>query len=118
MLANAENQSHLLQMCNELGFKYIRLEGIFQNIELHQDGTFTINYNNIDAALAFLSEHALKPYLLIGPKPLSILSHIGANERHQHLYTSDYSNINLLDPDRLTIILDSQFSNFLLYFVE
>lgn len=107
MLANAENQSHLLQMCNELGFKYIRLEGIFQNIELHQDGTFTINYNNIDAALAFLSEHALKPYLLIGPKPLSILSHIGANERHQHLYTSDYSNINLLDPDRLTIILDS-----------
>lgn len=107
MLANAENQSHLLQMCNNLGFRYIRLEGLFQNIELHQDGAFTINYNNIDAALAFLSEHSLKPYLLIGPKPLSILSHIGANERHQHLYTKDFSNINLLDPDRLSTILDT-----------
>ncbi len=70
-LTRANMQFHVVYLQEQLHFTYIRVWNVFAKRLLFTDGrnTGTFNYDLIDQALDFLTEHKLKAFLDFGRRP-------------------------------------------------
>lgn len=75
LLLQREIQNHLLFLCKELGFEYVRVWDLYAP-ELHVNiasKTRKYNFSNLDICLDFLTENHLIPYIELGFKPFLLL---------------------------------------------
>lgn len=69
-LLNSKVQKHLLEIRDQLHFRYVRIWGLFQEemliIPNTENGAFY--FHKLDEVLSFLVSNGLKPFLQVGPK--------------------------------------------------
>lgn len=75
LLLKREIQNHILFLCKELGFEYVRVWDIYApDIHLNiASETRKYNFSNIDSCLDFLIENHLTPYIELGFKPFVLV---------------------------------------------
>lgn len=82
----AEMQNHLITTQKEIGFKYIRFHGIFDDdmMVYNEDssGNPIFNFSYIDSIFDFLYQIGLKPFVELGFMPSKL-----ANKQHSPFYT-------------------------------
>lgn len=95
-LNKANVQFHVLQLNEQLHFKYIRMWNIFSQKMMVSDGKTLgqYNYDGINQVLDFLVQNHLKPFLALGRRPDTALKSDG-NEvffEEQYIYFASKEN--------------------------
>jgi beta-xylosidase len=83
-------QSHVLQLRNELHFRYVRIWGLYdeETFLMSQGAEHTYYYGVLDSVLDFLTTNHIKPWLELGAKGKKI---VGTNRKR--IYDSSKFNV-------------------------
>lgn len=76
-LLKASIQNHILQLKEELKFKYVRFWNLFSKDMYIQSDDGIYNFDKLDEIITFLLKNDLKPYIEISQRPQILLKGIG-----------------------------------------
>jgi len=87
-------QEHILVLCEELGFRYIRLWNIFHEKMNFWNGRDikNLNYERLDQLFDFMMEHQIKPFIEFGNKPKIIIKTVSLDDQRgtEPAYSNQY----------------------------
>ena len=77
-LLRADMQEHLTELHNSLGFQYVRFWDIWSPELTLYDGNpdHSYSFSRLDAAIAYLYNHQMLPYIDIGFKPVQLMDRL------------------------------------------
>ena len=116
-LLNNKIQHHILRAKRELGYKYVRFWGIFQDelLIMPRASGDRPNFSRLDDSINFLLNNDLKPFIQMGPKPRNIIRGLGnsimPSGAHQSL-------ILTYDEQQWKQLVDSFMNHLMIYYGE
>ena len=98
-LNKANVQFHVMQLNEQLHFKYMRIWNVFSKKMMVSDGKTLgpYNYDSIDQVLDFLVQNHLKPFLALGRRPNTAIKSNGNEVFYEEQYISFASKENWQD---------------------
>ena len=98
-LNKANVQFHVMQLNEQLHFKYMRIWNVFSKKMMVSDGKTLglYNYDSINQVLDFLVQNHLKPFLALGRRPNTALKSNGNEVFYEEQYISFASKENWQD---------------------
>lgn len=116
-LLNVKMQRHVLFLKEYLGFSYVRFWGIFQRemMLIPEEGVYAaLNFDCLDEILLFLLNNGLKPFILLAPKPQTMMSRPFGKEFRRS------ENLNLLNysVEEWKLLIEKLMKHFIAFFDE